>query len=77
MKAYRKEAMDYLMSYTSKPHEQAFGVAMGQLCLFVKDEQEHFEQKHKPKIEKLKATTKDVTVKTACENLLNVAEGKE
>lgn len=64
------------MSYAIKPKEEVFPVAMGQLCLLVKDEQAYFEEKYKAKIEKLKDTTKDSDVRAQYESLLSIVDGQ-
>lgn len=72
-----KDAIDYLMGFANRPQDETFAISMGQLCLIVKEEQSYFEQKYKTRIEKIKDTTRDVTVKTICEDLLKIIEGKE
>lgn len=77
MKAYRREAVDYLMSFADDPKEDVFKVALSQIGLLIKDVKEYFEQKYKKKIEKMIDETKEIHLKNILESVIRILEGQE
>lgn len=65
------------MTFADAPKEDVFDVAMGQICLLIKDDKEYFEQKYKVKIEKMIHGTKDLNLRAILENIIKVYKGEE